>query len=42
LQSTEFIIGLVTYAGEDTKIMKNSVRAKAKLSSIEKTTGLLV
>lgn len=36
LRNTEWAIGLVTYAGHDTKVMKNAQSAKFKMSSIQK------
>ena len=38
LRNTDYIIGLVIYTGHDTKIMKNSIKAKYKVSKLE---GLL-
>ena len=35
LCQTDFIYGLVVYVGHDTKIMKNSPKARTKISSIE-------
>lgn len=39
LKNTAFVYGLVTYTGHDTKIMKNSFKARAKKSQLEKDTG---
>ena len=42
LRNTEFIVGLVTYVGPDTRIMRNSVRSRAKFSNLEQQTGLQI
>jgi len=42
LKNTEWIVGIVTYTGSDTKIMKNSESSKSKQSHIEKTTNGLI
>lgn len=39
LRNTEWIYGLIVYAGHDSKVMKNSSNAKFKMSKIEKTTN---
>jgi magnesium-transporting ATPase (P-type) len=39
LRNTEWIIGLVVYAGHQTKVMMNSSNAKYKMSTIEKGTN---
>ena len=36
LRNTDWIIGVVTYTGQDTRIMRNSVRSKQKFSKLEK------
>jgi phospholipid-transporting ATPase len=36
LKNTEWIYGVIVYTGHETKIMKNSVKSKAKLSKLEK------
>ena len=36
LKNTDFVLGLVIYTGHNTKIMKNSVKAKPKRSQVEK------
>ena len=40
LRNTEWVIGMVVYAGQETKVMRNSSNAKFKMSTIEKTTNL--
>lgn len=40
LRNTDYIIGIVTYVGSDTRIMRNSVRSRAKFSDLERRTGL--
>jgi phospholipid-transporting ATPase len=40
LRNTEFIIGIATYVGADTRIMRNSVRSRAKFSDLERKTGV--
>jgi len=35
LRNTEYIYGIVTFTGHETKIMKNSVRSQAKFSRLE-------
>jgi phospholipid-transporting ATPase len=42
LRNTEYIYGLVVYTGHETKIMKNSVRAKAKFSKLERATNTYI
>lgn len=39
LRNTAWVYGVAVYTGPDTKIMKNSTRAKAKKSTIEKSTN---
>lgn len=36
LRNTDFIYGLVVFTGHETKVMKNQVQAKAKLSKLER------
>jgi len=42
LRNTEFVVGLVTYVGADTRVMRNSVRSRAKFSNLERQTGLQI
>ena len=42
LRNTEWIYGIVIFAGHDTRIMRNSTGAKAKFSRIEKTTNYMI
>jgi phospholipid-transporting ATPase len=42
LRTTDWIYGLVVYTGHETKIMKNSVNAKAKQSKLEKATNVYI
>jgi phospholipid-transporting ATPase len=35
LRNTEYIVGLTTYVGPDTRVMRNSVRSRAKKSDLE-------
>jgi len=39
IKNTEWIIGVVVYAGHQTKIMMNSSNAKFKMSRIERLTN---
>mmetsp|Transcript_29398 Transcript_29398/g.28517 ORF Transcript_29398/g.28517 Transcript_29398/m.28517 type:complete len:95 (+) Transcript_29398:814-1098(+) len=39
LKNTDFIYGIVVFTGHETKIMKNSIKMKAKLSKLEKATN---
>ena len=39
LRNTEYIYGLVVFTGHDSKIMRNSVKARAKFSKLELTTN---
>jgi magnesium-transporting ATPase (P-type) len=39
LRNTEWVIGVITFPGHDTRIMKNSCGAKVKFSKIEKQTN---
>ena len=36
LRNTDWVIGVVTFAGHDTRIMKNSIGSKQKFSKLEK------
>lgn len=40
LKNTDYVYGIVTYPGHDTRIMKNSCGAKVKFSKIEKQTNI--
>lgn len=44
LRQTEWVVGVVTYTGHDTRIMRNSVASKQKQSNLEKmiTKSILV
>lgn len=42
LKNTKWIIGIVVYTGEDTKIMKNADKSKYKKSNIEKETNSFI
>ena len=44
LRQTDWIIGVVTYTGHDTRIMRNSVNSKQKFSNLEKliTKSILI
>jgi magnesium-transporting ATPase (P-type) len=39
LQNTQYVIGLIVYAGHQTKIMMNSSNTRFKMSRLEKTTN---
>lgn len=39
LKNTEWVVGIVVYTGNDTKIMKNAEPSKPKLSKIELKTN---
>ena len=39
LRNTEWIYGIVVFTGHDTKVMRNSVKSKAKLSKLERSTN---
>jgi phospholipid-transporting ATPase len=39
LKNTAWVYGVAVFTGHETKIMKNSTRAKAKKSTIEKSTN---
>ena len=39
LANTEWVIGVVVYAGHDTRVMMNSKNSRYKLSTIEKDTN---
>lgn len=40
LRNTDYVYGVVTFPGHDTRIMKNSCGAKIKKSKIEKQTNM--
>ena len=42
LSNTDWIIGLVVYAGKDTKLMKNMGKNKYKQSHIERSLNIVV
>lgn len=42
LRNTEWVYGIVVYTGHETKIMKNSVKSKAKLSKLERSTNMYI
>jgi len=42
LRQTEYVIGVATFTGHGTRIMKNSVGARAKFSRVEKQTNMQI
>ncbi len=42
LRNTDYVYGMVTYSGHDTKIMMNSPKSKPKSSTIDKSTSRFV
>jgi len=42
LRNTKWIIGLVTYTGQDTKIMRNADASRIKSSEIEVIMNVLI
>jgi magnesium-transporting ATPase (P-type) len=40
LKNTEYVYGIVVFTGHETKIMKNQVQAKSKLSKLERSLNL--
>jgi len=40
LRNTDYVYGLVTFTGHETRIMMNSCGAKGKFSKIEKQTNV--
>lgn len=42
LANTDWVIGIVVYAGHDTKLMKNMGKVKYKQTHIEKTLNKIV
>lgn len=42
MKNTEYIYGLVVFTGHETKIMKNSVKSKAKFSKLERATNTYI
>lgn len=42
LKNTQWVVGVVIYTGQDTKIMRNAEEAKFKQSGIEKLTNQLI
>lgn len=39
LRNTEWVVGVVVYAGHQTKVMMNSANSRYKMSTIEKGTN---
>ena len=39
LRNTEYVYGLIVFTGHETKIMKNSVKSRAKFSKLELSTN---
>lgn len=39
LRNTEYVIGLCTFVGDNTRIMRNSCASKQKFSHLETQTG---
>ena len=37
MKNTEYVYGIVVFTGHETKVMKNQVQAKAKLSKLERS-----
>lgn len=42
LRNTDFIVGVAVYTGHDSKIMKNSIKARPKKSNLDILTGKIV
>jgi len=42
LRNTDYIYGVVTYPGHDTKIMRNSTGSRSKLSQVERLTNIQI
>ena len=42
LRNTEFVYGLVIYTGHNTKIMKNSIGSRNKVSKMEKLLNIQI
>jgi len=42
LRNTQFIYGVVVFTGHETKIMKNSVNSRTKLSKLEVATNIYI
>ena len=40
MKNTEYVYGIVVFTGHETKIMKNQVQAKSKLSKLERSLNL--
>lgn len=40
LRNTDWVYGVVSYTGHDTRIMRNSTSARAKYSRVEKQTNI--
>jgi phospholipid-transporting ATPase len=42
LKNTDYIYGIVTFPGHDTRIMRNSTCARSKFTRVEKQTNLQI
>ena len=42
LKNTKWIIGVIVYTGNDTKLMRNAEPSKIKISAVEKKTNLFI
>lgn len=42
LKQTDFVIGVATFTGHNTRIMKNSTGARSKFSRVEKQTNMQI
>lgn len=42
LRNTEYVYGIVVFTGHETKIMKNSVKSRAKFSKLERSTNTYI
>lgn len=40
LRNTDWVMGVVTFPGHDTRIMRNSTNSRAKSSRVERKTNL--